>query len=146
MTRPRRFGVDASPLGRFFRALGTGPGAPLEAWGLRLSVIDIDLYVSRRLRDGREHWMLLEAKSFGRPLGSAQARMLRQLDGALRFAVAAGYGGTVYRGIHLVQCSNAEILTSSSLWIDGYPCTLDDLLSFVRFEAPDFWYDRRPWR
>jgi hypothetical protein len=141
--RRRKHGVDQSPLNRWLRARGA-PGEPLHPVVFRLTVVDIDAYVSRNV-DGIEHWLLCECKSNGATMTPAQRYRLFELDRALSFAVAHGYDGSRYRGVHLLQLSGLDIETSQSLWLDGFPVTERDLVRFFRMEAPAEWYERRPW-
>jgi hypothetical protein len=142
--RQRRHGIDHSPLNRWLRAKG-GPGGPLNPVTFRLSVTDVDTYVSRNV-GGVEHWLLCECKSNGASMEPSQQYRLQELDRALTFALEQGYDGSRYRGVHLLQLSGLEIETSQHLWLDGVPVTEADLIRFFRMEAPAEWYDRRPWR
>jgi len=142
-TRQRRYGEDNSPLSAWLRRLGTGENTPLSARQHKISITDIDVYLSRRIGE-KEHWMLIEFKSRGAKLLRFQELMLKQLDQIFTYALRYGFMASVYRGIHLVQASGAAIETSQ-LWLDGHPVSQKDLILFCRFEQPADWYIRRPW-
>jgi hypothetical protein len=142
--RRRLHGVDHSPLNRWLRAKGV-PGGQLDPVEYRFSVIDLDAYISRNV-GGVENWLLCECKSNGAAMTWRQKRQLAEIDRALAFAFQRGYNGSLYRGVHLLQLSGFDVETSRYLWLDGYPVTESDLVRFFRMEAPEDWYDRRPWQ
>ena len=140
MSRERKFGED-TPFGKWVRhhpKLTTDPPHRHE-----LSVQNLD-YVWHWY--GTDDLMLIEEKMYGGMVSFAQA----DTHSVLSQMIAYGDGQPVrnkrgqlrsirWRGYHVLQFEHTDP-TDGRIRLDGRYITEEQLLAFLRFEAPDDWY------
>lgn len=76
-------------------------------------------------------WMLLEGKAHLKEPSRWQIIAFSRLHHAIQ--------DSQYRGFHFVQFENNSP-TDGATFLDGNPVNRDDLIAFLRFEKPPFWY------
>jgi len=115
----------------------------LDSKQLSLSVVDIDLVISRRI-GRRQYWMICEFKLLGDDISYAQSQILKMLQAAIKPIIEINVWGQicqcVFCGVHVIRANRRDIEQATEIWIDNRKVTHDDLLRFVKFEAPWDWY------
>lgn len=132
-TVKRRHGNDPTWLSRWSRS-----NPKLDSHKFSLSFTDLDTMVSRLL-NGKQHWMLLEQKTFMAIPERQQWPDFKRLHARIR----NDDPNAPYHGFHLLQLKTAD--GTDGLFLDGQEISVQDLESFVLFEKPDDWY-RTTWK
>jgi hypothetical protein len=144
MSRARRFGQD-TPFGKWFRdhpRLTTDPPACNK-----LSVQNLD-YIWHGYET--DQLMLIEEKQHGGGQTFAQA----DTHGIVSQMLAYGSGQPVnnergevrrvrYMGYHVLRFENTSP-ADGKMWLDERCISEEELVSFLRFEAPEDWYGAKP--
>jgi hypothetical protein len=94
-------------------------------------------------RAGVTNWMLVRVIAEGkrphqRVLDSLALLSMSLLSRAWR-------ADWTYRGLHVLMVDGQDIAQSKVLLLDNVPVTFEDWVTFLRFEQPDQWYERRAW-
>lgn len=100
-------------------------------YGFNTSDIDY-MWADRRGSNG--YFMFIEEKCRNTQPTPSQATLFRRLHGYLD-------GTPMYKGFH-VLVFEAESPTDGLMALDGYGITVDELLTFLEFEAGDDMYKR----
>jgi hypothetical protein len=99
-----------------------------------------DLVVAEQA--GVTNWMLVRVVAEGKRPHQRVLDLLRSFDELLSRAWRADW---TYRGLHVLMIDGQDIPQSKVLLLDNVPVTFEDWVTFLKFEQPDEWYERRAW-